>query len=125
MVNLQLVAPVFPVSDINRAVSHYRALGFEVTEYDGDEAYAYARRDQVRVHLWEAPTLDPAENFASALIYVDDADALAAEWRAVSQAAEYDCPTSNPVDTEYQLREGAHVDPDGNLMRFAHRLPQA
>jgi hypothetical protein len=122
MVNLELAAPVFPVLDINRSIAHYRALGFDVTPFDGDEAYAYARRGAIRLHFWEAPGLDPAENFASAFIYVDDADALAAEWQAISAASEHDCPTSAPIDTDYRLREGAHVDPDGNLMRFAHRL---
>ncbi|MEE1621994.1 bleomycin resistance protein [Zafaria sp. Z1313] len=122
MATLEAAATVFPVIDIERAMSHYASLGFDVTGYDGDEAYAYARRDNVRIHLWEAPTLDPAENFASAFVYVDDADELATEWRRATDGRGYDSPTSDPVDTEYGLREGAHVDPDGNLIRFAHPL---
>jgi hypothetical protein len=28
-----------------------------------------------------------------------------------------------PVDTDHGIREGAHVDPDGNLLRFGSPLP--
>jgi hypothetical protein len=27
------------------------------------------------------------------------------------------------VDTDYGIREGGHVDPDGNLLRFGSPLP--
>ncbi|MGH9261162.1 MAG: hypothetical protein ACRD08_14930 [Acidimicrobiales bacterium] len=42
----------------------------------------------------------PADVFESAYLYVDDA-----------------------LYTEYGLREGAHVDPEGNLLRFGSALP--
>ncbi|WP_041684368.1 bleomycin resistance protein [Renibacterium salmoninarum] len=116
------IAPVFPVVDLERSISHYEALGFEVAKYDGDEDYAYAKLGAVRIHLWQAPGIDPETNFSAAFIEVDDADARALQWKAVSDNAEIRCPTGMPVDTEYGLREGAHVDPDGNLMRFAHKL---
>lgn len=121
-VNFEQIAPVFPVLDLDRSVKHYSALGFEVSVYAGDEDYAYAKLGNVRIHLWQAPEIDPETNFSAAFIAVDDADLLASQWKAVSDAAEARCPTSLPVDTEYGLREGAHVDPDGNLMRFAHKL---
>ena len=121
-VAFEQIAPVFPVLDVERSIRHYAALGFEVAKYDGDEDYAYAKLGNIRIHLWQAPGIDPETNLSSAYIEVDDADALAAQWKAVSDAAEIRCPTSLPVDTEYGLREGAHVDPDGNLMRFAHKI---
>ncbi|NYE93790.1 hypothetical protein FHU41_000011 [Psychromicrobium silvestre] len=121
-ISFEQIAPVFPVTDLERSIAHYSALGFEVTKYEGDEDYAYAKRDRVRVHLWQAPGIDPETNFSSAFIEVNDADALAADWKKVSDASTLNCPTSLPVDTEYGLREGAHVDLDGNLLRFAHRI---
>lgn len=121
-VAFEQIAPVFPVLDVDRSIEHYSALGFEVEKYDGDEDYAYAKLGDIRVHLWQAPGLDPETNFSSAFIEVDNADLLAERWKAVSDAADTHCPTSLPVNTEYGLREGAHVDPDGNLMRFAHKL---
>jgi hypothetical protein len=122
MATLETSATVFPVLDIERAMAHYALLGFNVTGYDGDEAYALARRDGIAIHLWEAPTLAPENNFASVFVTVDDADGLAAEWRVATGGVDYDAPTSDALDTEYGLREAAHVDPDGNLIRFAHKL---
>ena len=49
---------------------------------------------------------------------VPDADALAARWAGTGR-------TTAPVNTGYGLREGAHVDPDGNLLRFGSPLPSA
>jgi hypothetical protein len=33
---LQQLAAVLPVSDINEAIEHYRSLGFAVRAYEGD-----------------------------------------------------------------------------------------
>jgi hypothetical protein len=47
-------------------------------------------------------------------VYVDDAETLYAEWRSSGASGRF----FEPHDTEYGLREGAHVDLDGNLLRF-------
>lgn len=117
------IAPVFPVTDLDRSISHYQALGFTVTRYEGGEDYAFAKLDAVRLHLWQTPSaVDPETNFSCAFIEVSDADALAQLWSHVSDSAAVRSPTRTPIDTEYGLREGAHVDPDGNLLRFAHKI---
>jgi uncharacterized glyoxalase superfamily protein PhnB len=51
-------------------------------------------------------------------LYVEDADALYAEWRAAGVQGQF----FEPHDTEYGLREGAHIDRDGNLLKFGSRL---
>lgn len=107
-------SPVLPVSDIDRAVDHYRTLGFNVRVYEGAAAYAFAARNDIELHLARVRDLDPATNTSAYFLYVDDADALYASWRL----AEIEGRLVAPVDTEYGLREGAHVDPDGNLVRF-------
>jgi uncharacterized glyoxalase superfamily protein PhnB len=49
-------------------------------------------------------------------MHVDDADALAEEWRAAGvQFVE-------PADFDYGKREGSHADPDGNVIRFGSPL---
>lgn len=107
-------SPVLPVSDLTRAVDHYRALGFEVHVYEGGAAYAFAARNDTELHLTQVTNLDPATNTGACYLYVDDADALYASWRLAEVAGRLIAP----VHTEYGLREGAHVDPDGNLLRF-------
>ena len=115
MTTFQRAAAIFPVRDVAAAMEHYRALGFTVDAYDDPPTYAFLQRDGVQLHLAGVGKLDPAESMVAAYLYVDDADALAEEW--ASQ------PGRHVVvhDTPYGLREGAHVDPDGNLIRFGSR----
>ncbi|HWX09287.1 MAG TPA: hypothetical protein VNY33_04855 [Gaiellaceae bacterium] len=49
-------------------------------------------------------------------MHVDDADKLADEWHNAG------IELVEPQDFEYGKREGSHVDPDGNLIRFGSPL---
>lgn len=118
MVTFSEVAPVLPVRRLDAACEHYRRLGFDVTTYEGG-GYGYAARGPVQLHLSQVPRIDPATSLVSVYLYVDDADALHTEWAASGAAGRMVAP----VDTDYGLREGAHVDLDGNLLRFGSRLP--
>jgi uncharacterized glyoxalase superfamily protein PhnB len=100
--------PCFRVLDVDRAVAHYQRLGFN-TDYH-DETYAFAHRDHLTIHL--AHDDDPTHRAAMLYIQVDDAEALAAQWR------EAGVDVTGPVDYDYGKREGTHTDPDGNLIRF-------
>jgi len=115
---LRSLSAVLPVADLDAAAAHYRQLGFEVDEHDGPERYAFANRDAVSVHLAETEDHDPLSSASSVYLYVDDADALFTTWSIDGIGGR----TVPPVDTPYGLREGAHVDPDGNLLRFGTPL---
>ena len=108
---LNEAAPVLPVRDVDRAVHHYRDLGFEVTTYEGG-GYAYARRGAVQLHLTQVDDVDPKANTSAVYLYVDDAQALHDEWQGLPGRL------IAVSDTPYGLREGAHIDEDGNLLRF-------
>ena len=112
------VSPILAVRDLDAALGHYRTLGFDVHAYEGDAAYGFVERDDLSLHLAEDPALDPAGNECAVYLYVDDADALYAQWRVARPAGRLVAP----VDTDYGLREGAHIDPDGNLLRFGSNL---
>jgi catechol 2,3-dioxygenase-like lactoylglutathione lyase family enzyme len=107
------VSPIFPVTDLPRALDHYAALGCAVSTHD--ETYGFAARAGVELHLVVVADHDPLRTAAAAYLHVPDADALAAEWAHVPR-------TGAPVDTDYGLREGWHIDPDGNLLRFGSPL---
>lgn len=107
-------SPVLPVVDLAAAVDRYRLLGFDVRLYEGQAAYAFAARGPVELHLAQVDDLSPSSNTSACYLYVDDADAAYAAWRL----AGVDGRLTPPSDTEYGLREGAYVDPDGNLVRF-------
>lgn len=109
--SLVAAACVLPVTDVDRSIDHYQALGFEVAKL-ADE-YAMAQRGDVTLHLSLMPELDPLNGVGCAYLYVDDVDGLAHEWAEAGVGR-----TVAPVDTDYGLREGAHIDPDNNLLRF-------
>lgn len=121
-VRLEKVAPVLPVRSVRAALAHYRALGFQADAYgeerDGDPIYGFLCRDGVELHLVGVPGLDPKANTSACYLYVDDADALYAEWTRANVGGRLNAPE----DTPYGLRELAHVDPDGNLLRIGSEL---
>jgi catechol 2,3-dioxygenase-like lactoylglutathione lyase family enzyme len=111
-------ATILPVRDLQAALDHYRALGFRVSPYD--DGYGYAVRGAADLHLAVRRGLDPRQNVSAMYLYVDDAEALFAEWRAAGVQGQF----FEPHDTEYGLREGAHIDRDGNLLKFGSRLQE-
>jgi catechol 2,3-dioxygenase-like lactoylglutathione lyase family enzyme len=111
MAVLKRVAPGFPVKDVRASLEYYARLGFVTREYVGGD-YGYATRDGVEIHLGLAPPRLGESPKHSAYVWVDDADELAEEWRAAG------AEVHGPEDTEWGQHEGAHVDPDGNVIRF-------
>jgi DNA-binding MarR family transcriptional regulator len=110
---LHRFSPIFPVRDLSAALAHYAALGFRTFAYEGGDGYGFADRDGTGLHL-AASAEDDAPHPGAAYLYVRDADALYAEWTRPGVGGH-----THPVQpTPYQLREGSHVDPDGNLIRF-------
>jgi hypothetical protein len=107
-------SPIFPVSDLQRALDHYAALGCLVSRHD--DGYGFAARAGVELHLVVTEGHDPLRTASAAYLHVPDADALAAEWAAVDR-------TGAAEDKPWGLREGWHIDPDGNLLRFGSPLP--
>jgi Ser/Thr protein kinase RdoA (MazF antagonist) len=115
-------SPVFPVQDLRRALAHYASLGFEVEPYADGDGYGFAARDEVSLHLSLDEGHGPAaghQHVGTAYLYVEDADALYDEWARPGVGG----LTRRVGDTPYKLREGSHVDPDGNLIRFGSPMP--
>jgi catechol 2,3-dioxygenase-like lactoylglutathione lyase family enzyme len=106
--------PIFTVADVPAARAHYELLGFRTDQHD--ETYAFAHRDELTIHLCEPEEGDPAGG-AALYIHVDDAEQLAAQWRGAG------VDIIGPEDYDYGKREGSHIDPDGNLIRFGSPLP--
>ena len=105
------MAPGFPVLDLEVAFAHYRRLGFSTRAYEGG-GYGFITRDDVELHLGVVPVVDSTGAKHTSYLFVDDADALAAEWNAAG------VDVHMPVDTAWGQHEGVVVDPDGNVIRF-------
>jgi hypothetical protein len=121
MVTFESVAPVLPVRDVGAALARYEKLGFTVSTCDDGKIYGYASRNDVSLHVSRTDHLDPLTSNVSLYLYVEDADALHAEWVASGVEGRHHAP----IDTDYGLREGAYVDPDGNLLRYGSWLDES
>jgi hypothetical protein len=119
MGSLRRAIPILATTDVTRALGHYQALGFEADEWEGG-GYGFLHRDGVELHLGQVENLDPTANTVSVYLFVADADQLHTEWAA---AAAVDGRLEAPTDTDYGLREGHHIDPDGNILRFGSPVP--
>ena len=108
------IAPIFPISDLDRSLAFYAQLGFTTRAYDGG-GYGFVTRDSVELHLGVVD--DHASHHGSAYLRVADADATFAEWVAAGASVH------PPMDTEWGQHEGAIVDPDGNVIRFGSPMP--
>jgi DNA-binding MarR family transcriptional regulator len=112
------LSPIFPVRDLGAALAHYASLGFQTVAYEGGGQYGFATRDGVRLHLAAVSGTDTHP--ADAYLFVRDADALHEEWSRPGLAGH----TYPVYPTAYKLREGSHVDPDGNVIRFGSPMPE-
>ncbi len=108
------VEPIFVVSDVARAVAHYEQLGFSASHHDS--GYAFAHRNELTIHLAGPGAFPERVGRGTIYMHVDDADALAEEWRGAG------IDFVAPQDFEWGKREGSHEDPDGNLIRFGSPL---
>jgi catechol 2,3-dioxygenase-like lactoylglutathione lyase family enzyme len=109
------ISPIFSVRDLDAAMNFYRRLGFSVHAY-AQGGYGFASRDGIEIHLG-VPSGD--HHPGSAYLFVDDADQLAATWRAAGMDVHM------PEDTEWGKHEGTLVDPDGNVIRFGSPMDKA
>lgn len=113
-VALRSVAPVFSTTDVARWLEHYRGLGFEVEAHDDE--YGFARLGPIEVHVSRNPDHDPRTTAGCAYLDVGDPDIVWRQWSTAPGGKDVE-----PVDTDYGIREGGHIDPDGNLLRYGSR----
>ena len=118
MTTFTRIAPIFGVGDVGLALAHYERLGFATRSYDGG-GYGFATRDGIEIHLGVVPEGSTRTVTSAAYLFVDDADELAQSWLAAG------VDVNLPVDTEWGQHEGAHVDPDGNVIRFGSPMRSA
>jgi uncharacterized glyoxalase superfamily protein PhnB len=123
---LRNISPYFFVEDVVRAAEYYRdRLGFGFDRYWGEPpCFVMVRRDRVQLMLRSGAfggRPQPNRRFDpdswDAYIYVQDADALHAEF--VSRGAEIVRP---PEDQEYQCRDFEVRDRDGYVLCFGQDI---
>lgn len=116
--------PVLQVADVRRSEAFYRdQLGFDSTGTWGDGPdFCIVRRGAVTIALDRSRDGGPApvNQYWAAYVYVEDADAMCAEFRKRDVAI-----VRSPQDMFYGLRDFDIRDPDGHLIAFGHDLEDA
>jgi catechol 2,3-dioxygenase-like lactoylglutathione lyase family enzyme len=114
------IAPVFFTMDIPATLAYYTAkLGFEcLGTWQDPPVYAIVARDQQVIHFRcaEPPTANPdkyADELLDAYLFVEDADALYAEYAA--RGVEF---TRGLGNKPWHAREFVVKDCDGRLLAF-------
>ena len=118
------IAPVFLTMDIPATLAYYKdKLGFEcLGTWHDPPVYAIVARNGQAIHFRcaEPPTANPVkygDELLDAYLFVEDADALYAEYAA--QAVEF---TRGVANMPWHLREFVVKDCDGRLLAFGANL---
>jgi catechol 2,3-dioxygenase-like lactoylglutathione lyase family enzyme len=121
---IRQIAPVFFTTDIAATVAYYKdKLGFEcLGTWQDPPVYAIVVRDQHAIHFRCAapPTANPdkyADELLDAYLFVEDADALCAEYAA--KGLEF---TRGLANMPWHSREFVVKDCDGRLLAFGANL---
>jgi uncharacterized glyoxalase superfamily protein PhnB len=117
---IRQIAPQFFTTDLSATLTYYREkLGFEcLGTWQDPPVYAIVARDGHRIHFRSAEP--PAQNpdkyddeLLDAYLFIDDADALHAEYAA--RGVEF---TRSLGNTPWHSREFVLKDCDGRLLAF-------
>ena len=110
------VTPILPVLDMAKSVAFYEGAGFNVHVYRDESeegGFAYVHYDEQSV--FDLGLVESAER-ASCFISVPNSD----EWHARFAILGYDITPLQ--DESWGMREFVLTDPNGNRLRFGHRL---
>lgn len=121
---LRQIVPVFFTTDIPGTLAYYQEkLGFEcLGKWQDPPVYAIVARDRQAIHFRcaEPPTANPnkyPDELLDAYLFVEDADALYAEYTA--RGVEFSRGLGN---TPWNCREFVVKDCDGRLLAFGANL---
>lgn len=121
---IRQIAPQFFTTDILKTLAYYKdKLGFEcLSTWQDPPVYAIVARDQHAIHFRCAPSskANPnkyAEELLDAYLYIEDADALYAEYSA--RGVEF---TEGLRNMPWHSREFVIKDCDGRLLAFGSNL---
>ena len=122
------VAPYFVVDDVVKTANHYRdALGFDYERFWGEPpAFCMVYRRGVVIMLAQLEQrgamrpnrlVDPEGGAWDAYVWIDDADALHAEYKAKGVKI-----VRGPCDQPYECRDFEVEDCNGYRLCFGHHL---
>ncbi|MBL7943239.1 MAG: VOC family protein [Flavobacteriales bacterium] len=92
-------------------------LGFQVlADYDG---YLIVSKDQVEIHFFAFPALDPAQNYGQVYIRTNAIESLFADLSANEGLIH---PNGHLTTKPWGQREFSILDPDNSLLTFGQEI---
>ena len=111
---LRKAAPNLPSRDLPCTAAFYRdKLGFTIDSEDY-EGFLMVSRDDISLHFYLNPDLDPLKDAGICYVYVDNVEALYAEYRAAGVIH----PNGKLEHTPWKMYEFVALDVDNNALRF-------
>jgi catechol 2,3-dioxygenase-like lactoylglutathione lyase family enzyme len=108
-----VAVPMLPMSELRETQAFYERLGFHAAYWHMDpDQYLIVRRDDLELHFFGLPGLDPTENFSACYLRVEDVQGMNDEFRESGLeglAWVQEMPSG--------MREFDLIDPNGNLLR--------
>lgn len=119
---LKTTAPILPARDFDQTAAFYARIGFRETGRWEDMGYLILVMDQVELHFFGHPELDPQTSFAAAYVRTDDVNALSAHVMSLGLPSEGAPRAQAAEDKPWGMRELTIVDPNGTLLRIGEFL---
>ncbi len=116
---LTAIHPKLPMRDKSATIGYYNGkLGFRILSDYGD--YLILEKDQIELHFFSFPGLDPAINYGQVYIRCSDIDIF--YQRLIDQQVPIH-PNGALSNKPWRQREFSLLDPDNNLLTFGQKTP--
>lgn len=115
------IHPKLPMRDRLATIAFYKErLGFGLLSDYGD--YLILEKDQVQIHFFSFPKLDPASNYGQVYIRCSAIDSY---YRELNNRQVPIHPNGQLADKPWGQREFSLLDPDLNLLTFGQSITKA
>ena len=117
---LNTIIPKLPMRDKSKTQAFYlTGLGFEELADYGD--YLLLKKDEIEIHFFEFPALNPLENYGQVYIRTNAIEALYRGFLANNISIH---PNGSLASKPWGQQEFSLLDPDHNLLTFGQSLSQ-
>ncbi|MBN8680101.1 MAG: VOC family protein [Chitinophagales bacterium] len=113
------IHPKLPMRNKALTLAYYQQLGFEPSGNADYDEYLMLKRDEIEIHFFAFPNLNPAENYGQVYIRTNQIDSLYQSFLDRQIAIH---PNGPLQEKPWGQKEFSLLDPDNNLLTFGQSL---
>jgi hypothetical protein len=113
------IIPKLPMRDSKATQAYYETLGFHKQGIVNFPDYLMMQMDEIEIHFFLHPTLDPLENDGQVYIRVSEIDRL---YQGYMEEGIQIHPHGALSDLPWGQRSFSLIDPDHNLLTFGQDI---